>query len=71
MTKYTTKQLEKLMDSGVEITVPGMPRLRSRYLENHVHDYTDPDAKEFSVEKDCYVPCCCWCSKIKWSRDKK
>jgi len=66
--KYTTCQLEKLENQGVEIMLKDIPVLKKKYLDNHIHDYSDPDAIEFNVEKDCYDDVCCWCSKKKWSR---
>lgn len=60
MIKYTSNQLDQILEydfvefQKIKIT-----------LANHQHDYTDPDAKKFNVEKGYFQDVCCWCGKPK------
>ena len=68
--KYTSHQLEQMEENGVETCVKGYPRLKDKYLYNHVHDYTDKEAKTFDHDTECVVYVCGWCSKPKGQHEK-
>jgi len=56
--KYTAHQLDQMLWHDFE----KFDKIKIT-SKNHQHDYTDPDAKKYSVEKGYFQKVCCWCGK--------
>ena len=60
--QYSSKFLNDNFDL---VTRKDIPQLKPKYLKNHQHDYSDPDAIKFNVSNDRIERVCGWCGKFR------